>query len=249
MPCTLRIAISDDVAVVTLNRPAQRNAMSALLVEELIDVLLHLDSGDAARAVLLAGSGTGFCAGSDLVGLACMTDEAREAFEARSGRLARLIPRLSVPVVAAVHGFAVGGGLTLAAACDVVVSDADAKWSLPEVPIGLYPAWGLHAVEDRVGRPAARRLAWGCEMLDGAAAFRLGLADHLSEAAAITDALAVATALARLPKAQSAAVKRYFAAPDRAAMADAAALRLFMESTGTKEAADCFLRFAGRGKK
>ncbi len=131
-------------AVLTLNRPAQRNAMSSELVEALIADVARLDADLDVR--VLTGAGRGFCAGSDLAQLGDMSAEARLHFEAASGRLARMFAQLSKPVLAAVHGFAIGGGLTLAAACDVVVADAASKWSLLEAPIGLFPTWGLSAV-------------------------------------------------------------------------------------------------------
>ena len=161
----IQVRASEDVLILTLDRPEQRNAMSAALVEAMIATLEALDP--SVRAVMLVGSGRGFCAGSDLAALAAMDNDARSVFETDSARLALLIAAIDVPVIAAVHGFAIGGGLTLAAACDIIVTTADANWSLPEVPIGLFPAWGLGAVEERVGRPAARRLSWGIDTLDG----------------------------------------------------------------------------------
>ena len=83
-----------------------------------------------------------------------------------------------------------GGGLTLAAACDIVLTEADAKWSLPEVPVGLFPAWGLDAVVRRVGVPAARRLAWGIDTLSGREAHALGLADEIVEGNVLSVAIA-----------------------------------------------------------
>ena len=151
----LTLNTAEGVALLTMNRPAQRNAMSAELVQGLIEAFTALDTDPEVRVVILTGAGNGFCAGSDLAGLAGMDAAGRQNFEAASGWLARLISALSKPVVAAVDGFAIGGGLTLATACDLVVSQRSAKWSLPEVPIGLFPAWGMAPVVDRVGRPAA----------------------------------------------------------------------------------------------
>jgi len=230
------------ILIITLNRPAARNAMSATLVEELLSVL---EGANDAGAILLHGAGRGFCAGSDLGGLAGMSANGREAFEALSGLLARRIMAHPRPVLAAVHGFAIGGGLTLAAACDIVVTDPDAKWSLPEVPIGLFPAWGLEAVSLRAGRPKARRLAWGIDTLSGEAAFEMGLADMVSENP-FAAALALASRLAALPSPQAAAVKEYFAATRESEAADAHANRLFLAACETAEAAACFLKFGSK---
>ena len=159
----------------------------------------------------------------------------------------RLFGELPVPVIAAVHGFAIGGGLTLATSCDVVVTHVTARWSLPEVPIGLFPAWGLQSVTARVGVPAARRLAWGAETLTGAQAVQLGLADHLADAVA-EDALARARALSVLPRAQLAAVKSYFLANPHAEAADALANQQFMQMCETPEAERTLNSFARRAQ-
>ncbi|WP_340314547.1 enoyl-CoA hydratase/isomerase family protein [Rhizorhabdus argentea] len=229
------------VLIVTLDRPDERNAMSDALVESLLSLL---DSAEAqsAGAILLAGAGRGFCAGSDLVGLAAMDMAARRAFEAASGLLARRIVAHPRPVIAAVHGFAIGGGLTLAAACDIVVSTAAAKWSLPEVPIGLFPAWGLEPVERRVGHARARRLAFGLDTLDGATAAQWGLVDMVAEDA-LTDAAAIAERLAAMPASQIAAVKDYFAVIRSGAPADEAANRHFIAACDTAAAAESFERY------
>jgi enoyl-CoA hydratase/carnithine racemase len=236
------------IAILTANRPKQRNAMSAGMVDRLNELLSALGEDESVRAVVLTGAGGGFCAGSDLLGLALMTPQERSDFEAESGRLAILISRLPVPVIAAVQGYAIGGGLTLAAACDVVVTEGRAKWSLPEVPIGLFPAWGLQHVEARIGRPAARRLSWGIETLDGHEAFRIGLVDHVVEDGAFEAAQGIAQRLAALPRAQSASVKAYFSPSDASEQADASANRLFMQATETPEALACFSRFAAKSK-
>jgi enoyl-CoA hydratase/carnithine racemase len=233
------------IAIVSLDRPAQRNAMSAALVSDLIEALDHLEHDTEIGAIVLKGAGRGFCAGSDLGMLAAMDATQRMRFEADSGRLARAIGHCRCPVVAAVHGFAIGGGLTLAAACDVVVTTPDAKWSLPEVPIGLFPAWGLGAVIGRTGMPAARRICWGVDTLSGQAAQDIGLADMVAVHAE-ADALAHAEQLAALPRAHAGMVKRYFASLVADEQADAAANRLFHEATLSPEALASFAKFGGR---
>lgn len=238
----LQLRIDDGVALVAINRPAQRNAMSVSLVQRMLVAFARLEADPAIRVILLHGTGRGFCAGSDLGELAGMTDADRSLFEAESGRLARTIAHLRMPVVAAIHGFAIGGGLTLAAGCDIVVSEPAVRWSLPEVPIGLFPAWGLGLVTDRIGRSAARRLSWGIDTLDGTEAARLGLADQLADDA-LGAARATALRLAALPAAQSESVKRYFSAAPAGEAADLAANRLFMQAVATSEAAESFRRF------
>lgn len=235
------------VALLTMNRPEQRNAMSAELVHQLMAELLELDHAAGIGAVVLAGAGKGFCAGSDIGRLAAMTSAGRAAFEADSGRLARLVTRLSKPVVAAVHGFAIGGGLTLATSCDIVVTDANSKWSLPEVSIGLFPAWGIASVTARAGLPFSKRLCWGLDTLSGAEAVARGLADVLA-ADPLAEALSLAERLCALPRAQAEGVKRYFAGPGSGEAADDSANALFMEATRTPEAEASFIKYGRRDK-
>lgn len=235
-----------NIVVVTLQRAESRNAMSQMMVDELLAALAS-EALTKAGAIVLTGGGTGFCAGSDLAGLAAMDNAARSAFEAASGLLARTMMKHPRPIVAAVHGFAIGGGCTLAAACDLVVTTPDARWSLPEVPIGLFPAWGLEPVRMRCGRARARRLAFGLDTLSGATAIDWGLADIVATDP-LHEALAVATRLAAMPHAQVAAVKRYFEQERTADAADAEANRLFIDACATEAARASFERFGSRRK-
>jgi enoyl-CoA hydratase/carnithine racemase len=230
------------VVVLTLNRPARRNAMSHAMVAVLIGAL----EGAAVAGksvVIIRGAGSGFCAGSDIAMLARMSHAERNDFEAESGRLARCIAAHPLPVIAQVHGFAIGGGLTLAAACDIVVATSDSKWSLPEVPIGLFPAWGLHGVAVRTGMTMARRLAFGIDELNGQRAFEIGLVDEVADDPAIK-AIEIATRLARLPREQVAAVKSYFAPGGEWKDGDVHANRLFAAASDTAEAKITFERFS-----
>lgn len=239
---------SDDprVRLLALNRQTNRNAMSQRLVDECLDYLAAAAHDPDIGAIVIHGAGRGFCAGSDLAGLAEMDEAGRSAFEADSGRLARMMMAHPKPILAAVHGFAIGGGLTLAAACDMAVTAPDAKWSLPEVAIGLFPAWGLEAVVQRMGLPAARRLSWGIDTLDGSAAGRAGLADIVVDDP-LAEALMIARRLAALPGPQSTGVKRYFAREQTVAAADAEANRLFMAACATPEAVASFTRYGRKG--
>lgn len=229
------------VLAITLERASSRNAMTPRMVAEILSILGSDDAGRAG-AILLSGEGRGFCAGSDLAELAAMTADERSRFEADCGTLARRIVAYSRPVVCAVHGFAIGGGLTLAAACDIVVSSPDAKWSLPEVPIGLFPAWGLEGVTTRAGIVATRRLSFGIDILSGADAHACGLVDQLADDP-VPAARDIAAQLAGLPHAQCGFVKEYFAVPRRGEEADRHANRLFTVSCATDDAKASFKRF------
>lgn len=238
----IRCAQNGPIAELTLNRPQRRNAMSPTLVEQLLAALDVLEFSPDILAILLKGEGDGFCAGSDLSCLAQMTRQERARFETASRAVARRIGQMAKPVVAAVTGFAIGGGLTLAAACDIVITDPASRWSLPEVPIGLFPAWGLSAVAMRIGVPAARRLCWGIDTLNGEQAEAIGLADNLAQDP-VGEAMALCQRLVALPPKQAQTVKHFFASHAADEASDLAANRLFMEATGSVVARASFKRY------
>lgn len=200
------------VAVLRLNRPAVRNALSAALVQRLATLLAELDDDPEVRVAVLTGSPPGFCAGSDLTELAGLPVAERVRHEARAGQLARTLQQLSLPVVAAVEGFALGGGFLLATSCDVVVSATSARWQLPEVGLGWVPPWGLHSLLSRAGPAATRRLAWGDQPLSGEQLHRAGVVDELSPPGqALRRAIEVADGLAALPPHAVTSTKRALA--------------------------------------
>lgn len=221
------------VAVLTMDRPQRRNALCTELVEQLSARLREQDRDPAVRCTVLLGSPPGFCAGSDLKELATMSLPQMGDHEAITGAFARSIAHLDKPVVAAVEGFALGGGFALATACDLVVTTLACRWHLPEVQIGWIPPWGLEPLVARVGAVAARRLTWGTEPIDGAEAFRLGVADYLAAPDEILDyALALGARLAALPPPAVTATKRYYASltVGTAEVRDADANRLFLDN-------------------
>jgi enoyl-CoA hydratase/carnithine racemase len=246
----LRAEQVGDVAILTIDRPARRNALGTQLIEELFAELDRAERDPAIRVIVLTGTAPGFCAGSDLKELAGTDLAGMGAHEARTAALARSIALMSKPVVAGVEGFALGGGCVLAASCDIVVSEPSARWHLPEVPIGWIPPWGIQALVARVGPVTARRLVWGAEPFDGREAHRLGVADYLSEAGepAREAALRAATRLAALPPAAVASTKQFFApiASGAGESMDATANRLFLADCGHPAAKATLNRFGVR---
>jgi enoyl-CoA hydratase/carnithine racemase len=222
------------VCVLTIDRPSRRNAIGHELVSCLSAELEALDRDANVRAIVLAGKAPGFCAGSDLKELASVDLPGMCRHEAETARLCRSFAFLTKPIIAAVGGFALGGGFVLAICCDIVVSSPDAKWGLPEVSIGWIPPWGLQALAARVGPSQARRLTWGEENFDGREAHRLGIADFLAPAGtpALDAALDRARKLAALPPPAVAATKRFFAplAAGQAEAMDALANAMFAEN-------------------
>lgn len=232
------------VCIVEIDRPRRRNALDHATVAALRARFAALDSDPAVSAIVLGGTAPGFCAGSDLKELATLDRDGMAEHEAETAAFARALTFLSKPVVAAVSGFALGGGFILAASCDVVATEPAARWHLPEVTNGWIPPWGLTVLSARCGPVAARRLTWGARPVDGGEAHRLGVADILADNA-LEAAVEEAQALARLPAEAVASTKRFFA---RQVMAqgeaeDMEANRLFVEDCRSAAAAATFQRF------
>jgi enoyl-CoA hydratase/carnithine racemase len=236
-------------AVLRLHRPAVRNALNRALVERLRTTLVALDEDPAVRVVVLTGAPPGFCAGSDLKELATLSVLGMVGHEVRTGLAVRTIPQLGIPVVAAVEGFALGGGFLLAIGCDLVVTSASARWHLPEVGLGWVPPWGLHGLVARVGPATARRLAWGDRPLTGLDLYRLGAVEEVTAPGrALARAREVAAALAGLPPHAVASTKRALArATARPAEAlDARTAAMFGEDCRSPVARASLAGFTGR---
>lgn len=207
----VRSETTGSVAILTLDRAARRNALGTESMRALSAALRTADADAAVRVIVLTGAPPAFCAGSDLKELGGLSIPAMCAHEAETAAVARGIGFLTKPVVAAVEGYALGGGFILAVSCDVVVSAEDVRWHLAEVSNGWLPVWGLQALAARVGPVRARLLTWGAEPIDGPEALRLGVADYTAApGGALERAVAVAQALARLPPEAAASAKRFF---------------------------------------
>jgi methylglutaconyl-CoA hydratase len=178
------------VATLTLNRPEVRNALNATLVDELADAIAWADADDRVRVILLEGSGKDFCAGADLTALEELIDASMEEQLADAdalGDLFLIMRRVTVPIVAAVHGHAVAGGCGLATACDIILASDDARMGYPEVKIGFLPAMVMTMLRRAVGEKRAFDLVATGRIVDAAAAEMYGLVQHVFPAAEFED--------------------------------------------------------------
>jgi enoyl-CoA hydratase/carnithine racemase len=188
----------DQVTILTIDRSQRRNALGTELIRALSEALAELDHDDNVASIVLSASAPGFCAGSDLKELALMNIAEMCEHEAETARVVRAIGFIEKPVVAAVSGFALGGGVGLAVGCDLIVTHPECRWHMPEVPNGWLPPW-------------ARRLVWASEPVTGTQAYELKLADYLVPQADVErEAIAVAERLAALPRVAVASTKRFF---------------------------------------
>jgi enoyl-CoA hydratase/carnithine racemase len=178
------------VAWLTLNRPAQRNALSMDLMQALLAELEAIAQDEAVRVVVIAGAGPAFCAGHDLREI--RADPAQPAYEALFGRCSQLmlaITRLPKPVIARVHGVATAAGCQLVASCDLAVAAEDARFATPGVNIGLFCSTPMVALSRSVGRKAAMEMLLTGEMVDAPRARALGLINRVVPAAELDAAV------------------------------------------------------------
>lgn len=190
----------DGVALVTLDRPEVLNALSFALLAELDVVLERLDADPACRAIVIAGAGErAFAAGADIRELADQTPGSLH--DADPFSVVDRVGALRTPTIAAVRGFALGGGCELAMACDMVVAGDDARFGQPEVLIGVIPgAGGAQRLARAVGRARAMELVLTGRRIDAAEADRMGLVTMVVPAAeTVTRALDLAAKIAAMP--------------------------------------------------
>ncbi len=178
---TLLVEVRDRVAFVTINRPEKLNALNARVIAELDACFASLGADDAVGAVILTGAGEkAFVAGADIAELAQQTPVAGRATSMRGQGVFDRIESLGKPVVAAVNGFALGGGCELALACHLRVASENARLGTPEVKLGLMCGYaGTQRLPRLVGKGRALELLLSGEPVDAAEAHRIGLVNRV----------------------------------------------------------------------
>ncbi|WP_410598313.1 enoyl-CoA hydratase/isomerase family protein [Amycolatopsis sp. lyj-90] len=209
----------DRVRVLTLNRPDKLNALDTALTRALRDALDDADLDPAVRAVVLTGSGRGFCAGADLSEFSALTPEQPDAVLERAALTAGLqtrMQRMGTPVVTAVRGAAVGGGAGLAIGADMVVAGTDLRFGYPELRHSLVPALVMTGLVRHLGRKLAFELISTGRLLTAAEAFEHGLVNSVVEPEnVLSAALEIAAGWAAVePRALSAAKDLFYRVAD-----------------------------------
>jgi enoyl-CoA hydratase len=181
MSSTLLFELTDGIARITVNRPDKLNALNAIVIAELGDAVTRIETDSAVRGVIVTGAGSkAFVAGADITEL---TEQGATGGRARSlagQQVLRRLERCGKPVIAAVNGFALGGGCELAMACHLRVASENAKFGQPEVKLGIAPGYGGTVRLPRlVGRARALELLLTGEMIDAAEAHRIGLVNRV----------------------------------------------------------------------
>jgi len=195
----LLYSVDDEgVAVVTLNRPEQLNALNAQLVEDLEGVVEQARADAGVRAVVITGAGEkAFAAGADIAEFAGMDARDAHRLSARGQALLSSLEAMSKPVVAAVNGFALGGGCELALACHLRVAHQRAQFGLPEVTLGLIPGYGgTQRLPRIVGRGVAAEMVLTGERVTAQRAYEIGLVNRVVDDDVVGAARALALTIA-----------------------------------------------------
>lgn len=179
---TLKYGIDNGLATVTVNRPDVLNALNGDVLKDLLDVAEEANGDDSVKAVILTGEGRAFVAGADIA--AMKEFNTREALKfCRLGHsVMNAFEGMEKPVLAAVNGFALGGGMELSLACDFIYASKKAKFGQPELNLGVMPGFGgSQRLAHIVGINKARELIYTCDMIDADEAKRIGLVAEVYE--------------------------------------------------------------------
>lgn len=177
------------IGILTVNRPKSLNALDPATLAELAACLETVRADDGVRCLILTGAGErAFVAGADISVMVSMSPLEGKKFAALGLGVARGLEELPIPVIAAVNGFALGGGIELALACDLIVAAHTAKFGQPEINLGVIPGFGgTQRLARRIGLPLARELIYTGDVIDAETAQRYGLVNRVVPAAACLD--------------------------------------------------------------
>ncbi len=177
-PEHLLIEDEGDIRLITINRPDKLNALNTAVIQELSEVLGAADKDGSVRVVILTGAGgKAFVAGADITEFAHFDKKEGRELSAQGHKiLFDKVEEMGTPVIAAVNGFALGGGLELAMACHVRIASDNARMGLPEVSLGVIPGYGgTQRLTQLVGKGRALEMITTAGMIDAAEAYRIGL--------------------------------------------------------------------------
>jgi len=178
----LNINNEDGICTVTINRPESLNALNDSLITELTSFFTNAsDDADINIIILTGAGGKSFVAGADISNMAKADPQQAITFARKGQKLMRVIETLSKPVIAAVNGFALGGGLEIALACDFIYASDNAKFGFPEVTLGIIPGFGgTQNLPRLIGPNKSRELIFTGKMIDAEKAQNWGIVNHIS---------------------------------------------------------------------
>lgn len=177
----IKIDVENYIATITINRPEALNAMNKILVAELKEAMEKCVENDDVGVIVITGSGEkAFVAGADIKAMQKMSGRQALEFSREGQEMTMVIENSPKPVIAAINGFALGGGCEIALACDMRVAAENAKFSQPEVALGIIPGWGgTQRLPRLIGKGRAIEMITGGGMIDAEEALRIGLVNHV----------------------------------------------------------------------
>ena len=204
------LEIDSELATLTFNRPKAMNALNGALIKELSVALDTIAENEDIRVLILTGAGDkAFVAGADINELATFNPLEAKMFSKLGHRTIRKLQLLSIPVIAAVNGFALGGGSEIALACDFIYAAKNAKFGLPEITLGIVPGFGgTQRLPRLIGKNLAKELIFTGKMISAEEAMQMGIVNQIHEASSLMEAvLATARVMAAKGKTSLRAAK------------------------------------------
>lgn len=180
----LRLEINGAVATITIDRPKALNALDEATIDELAQAVDQISGNGDVRGVIITGAGKAFVAGADISKMPSMSAEDAQRFSVKGSKLFRRIEQLPIPVIAAVNGFALGGGCELMLSCDFAIASNFAKFGQPEVNLGIIAGFGgTQRLTRKVPYGMAMELLMNAEIIGADEALRIGLVNRVVDAA------------------------------------------------------------------
>ncbi len=198
----LQLEVQDNIGILTIKRPEALNALNSDFFTEINSMLDELEKNDTLRVLIITGYGKAFVAGADIAEMSGFNVEQGKKFSETGQRTFDRFEKLPFPVIAAINGFALGGGMELSMACDIRIASSKAKLGQPEVGLGLIPGYaGTQRLPRLIGLGNALYLLMTGEMISAEEAFRMGLVQKVSEPENLLDeALKIAKTIAKQGK-------------------------------------------------
>lgn len=207
---TIKYEVKEGIAYVTINRPKAMNALNEEVLGELYTAFTAFEKDEAAKAAIVTGEGRAFVAGADIAQMNKLTPIEGRKMMQDGHKVMNLIEAIEKPVIAAVNGFALGGGCELSMACDIRIASEKAKFGQPEVGLGLIPGFGgTQRLSRLIGKGMAKYLIMTAEIIDAKEAMRIGLVEKVVSADELMNAAekTAKTIMSKAPLAVGAAKK------------------------------------------
>ncbi len=176
----IRVNIENNIAVLSFNRPEVLNALNTGTVKEMIEAFKDFETDSDVRTIIITGSGKSFVAGADISEMEGKTPEDARRYSELGHTLMDMIQDINKPVIAAINGYALGGGTEVALSCDIRLASDRAQFGLPETILGIIPGWGATQRASRIIGPAlTKELVFTGEIIDAQRAKEMGLINRI----------------------------------------------------------------------